>query len=456
MNKTSQIKYNISLFVVISICFAIGMVVSSFVFFFYYTFIIVTVLIMCVLNKSNKAFIDTLTIFLSTLLFGFFLAVMVNCDYVHNEVTFLYPDQIDFFENAKFLASQNSVSELLDKATMSWSEYNVAYGLFGLLGYFDKLVSGTVNFLPLLISVVYLTALIPVYLYHILKIYVSETMALRGSLFYGLLTPIMSYSGYLLRDIHLALIFIIILFWIVRKVTFTRILGIIILLPIVANLRLANSLLVLAMLGIYVFFGKTYRFTRIFFTILSMVFIINVGDQLSDTVKITQSRIDGYEEFTRAYAEESKGIGKQIYNFPPVIQKAATIFIGLTNFPFWGKPPVSISFSQFMMILYSTITNIGWFFVIVGVFYFIKPIYVVLIKMSSKILFCLVILFALYILTNVSNMDLRRIMYVFPFVYIPFIIVYNDLSIIQKKKYKHFTIAFGLFLSFTYVILLLL
>ena len=454
MRQDFQQLLNLFLFTGILISIAIGTISYSSVLVFYFLGILVTIILIKAVNKDNKQFVDTLSIFLASLFFGLLLALMVNLDFVQNGKTFRYPDQMGFFEQAVYLASYHSVSDVIRAASV-YVEYNVAYGLFGIIGYYDRLITGNVNFLPQLFSVVYITSLIPVFLYHILKLYVPN-LALKGSLYYGILTPVMAYSGYLLRDMHMALLFMIILFWMVRKVTFLRVMGILVILPIIANLRLANSLLVLALLMIYIFSGKTSKFVRILFIIVGIVMLFYLSNQIIETVTATQSRLEMYEEFTTEQSEASDGLGKQINRFPPIIKEAAIIFIGLTNFPFWGKLPVNIDLAQFIMFSYSTITNIGWFFIIIGVIYFIKPIYIKISKMPNKIFLFLILLFALYILMNINNMNLRRIVYVFPFVYIPFLIVYQDLSNKQKKKYKQITFSFGLFLTVTYMILLML
>jgi hypothetical protein len=452
--QNNQHILNVILFFAVTICIVIGSIFYSSVLVFYFLGFIGTIILIKAGNKGNKQFVDTLTIFLANLFFGLLLALMVNLDFVQNGKTFRYPDQIDFFEQAIYLASNNSVSEVILAASVNYLEYNVAYGLFGVLGYFDRQLTGSVNFLPLLFSVVYITALIPVFLYHTLKLYVPR-LALKGSLYYGLLTPIMAYSGYLLRDMHMALLFMIILFWMVRKVTILRVLGILAILPIIANLRLANSLLVLALLAIFIFSGKTSRFIRIASIIVGVGMLIYFTNEIVQIVTATQERLEMYEEFTREQVEDSDGLGKQINRLPPVIKETATIFIGLTSFPFWGKPPANIDLPQFTMVLYSTLTNIGWFFIIIGVFYFIKPIYIKVRKIPTKMLLYLILLFALYMVMNVNNMNLRRIIYVFPFVYIPFLMVYQDLTHKQKKTYKQVTFSFGLFLTITYMILLM-
>lgn len=455
MKLENQHIINITLFFAVTICFAIGALHSSSVILYYFLVFLTTLMAFLLITKSKKESSNIVTIFLATLFFGLILALMVNLDYANNGKTFRYPDQMDFFENAVYLASNNSVFGVIRASSVNYIEYNVAYGLFGILGYFDKIVTGSVNFLPLIFSVVYITAFIPIILYYILKLYVPS-LALKGSLYYGLLTPIMAYSGYLLRDIHMALLFMIILLWIVKKITIPRILGIFVMLPIIANLRLANSLLVLALLAIYIFSGKTSKIIRIVFIIFGLGAIIYFANEIGQTTTLTLDRLERYEKFTMDYAEESDGLGKQMNRLPPVIKETATIFIGLISFPFWGKPSANMSFPQLIMVLYSTISNIGWFFIIIGVFYFNKQIYFLVRNMPNKTLLFLIILFVLYLIMNVNNMNLRRIIYVFPYVYIPFLMIYQDLTKKQKKTYKLVTFSFGLFLSLAYIVLLLL
>ena len=453
MKLDNQHILNIFLFFAIVICITIGALQYSSVLLYYFLSIVATLMFFAFRNKNIVELTDTITIFLATLFFGLILALMVNLDFIQNGKPYSYSDQMTFFEEAIYLASNNSILGVINAASVNYLEYNVAYGLFGILGYFDRLITGSVNFLPLLFSVAYVTALIPVFLYHILKLYVPN-LALKGSLYYGLLTPVMAYSGYLLRDIHITLLFMIILFWIVKKVTIPRILGILAILLIISNLRLSNSLLVFVLLAVYIFSGKTYKFTRISFIILGIGAIFYFTNEINQTITSTKDRLELYEKYTMDQAEASDGLGKQIYRFPPIIKETAIIFIGLTSFPFWGKPSIN-NIPQLIMVLYSTITNIGWFFVIIGVCYFIKQIYFQVRNLHNKMLLYLIIIFVLYLIMNVNNMSLRRIICVFPFVYIPFLMIYQNLTTKQKKTYKLVTLSFGIFLSLTYIVLLI-
>lgn len=122
-------------------------------------------------NKDQKEFVDTVTIFLSSLFFGFLLAFMVNMDFLQEGMTFLYPDQMHFFEDSRAIAlSSSSFNDVISQSFKGiYGEYKIVYFIFGSLSYLEKLTSGSINFLTLLYSVAYVTAFIPVFLYHIVK-----------------------------------------------------------------------------------------------------------------------------------------------------------------------------------------------------------------------------------------------------------------------------------------------
>jgi hypothetical protein len=457
MNNTNQNILNVSLFFAIIVCFTIGAIAYTPVLIIYFLGVLATLTIFKIGNKDQKEFVDTVTIFLSSLFFGFLLAFMVNMDFLQEGMTFLYPDQIHFFEEARTIAL--SSSSFNDVITQSFNgvyiEYKIVYFIFGSLCYLEKLTNGSINFLPLLYSVVYVTAFIPVLLYHIIKLYLPRLISLKSSLFYGLLTPIMAYSGYLLRDMHVTLITMIALFLMVRKITIVRVLGIALLIPIMSGFRLSNSLLILAMLGIFIFASKSSKTIKGIFILFGIGFLIFFSGDILNVILSTESRLDNYEVFTAERLEGSSGLGKRLYNLPPVVKEISIILFTLSAFPFIANITTTLSLSQFFMILYNSITNIGWFFIFFGVIYFIKPIYKRILKMPNKIFLYLLVLFVLYMFINTSNMTFRRLICVFPFIYIPFLLVYNDMSKEKRTTYKRLAFFAGVSLYVVYFFLLI-
>ena len=420
----------------------------------YFTGMIVTMILFKFLSKSDKELRDTFTIFLLTVFFGSILALFVNFDFIHNDTPFLYPDQVHFFEQAQIISLEKSFKAFMSKSLSGeYGEYSMAYAIFGGLGYIDKLISGTVNFFPLLLSVVYTTALIPVFLYHILKLYFPIGFVFKATLFYGLLTPIMAYSGYLLRDMHISLLTIIAFYWIVRDIRVDRVIGLILLIPIIAGFRVANSFLILAMIIIYLFAGKTSKFIRFIFLLIASGILIYFSDLLFGGIESTQNRLSGYIELTSDAIEDSSGIGRYLYQLPIGLRELAVTIFTLSAFPFWSTITFASTLPQYVTVIFSFITNIGSFFILVGVMLNLKSIWIKTSRSKNKILLYLFLLSLLFLLINTANMTFRRIVCIIPFIYIPFLLVYYELSEKQKRFYKIFVLISGILLSIIYFLL---
>lgn len=452
-SKRQQIL-NLLFFCLMTACFFTCTFLTSSVCILHFLGVIVTIGLLNYTNKSAQERRDSLTIFLITLTAGLLLALANYIGYVKNGVPFLYPDQMHFYEQAQIVASQSSILSCIIYASQNYIEYYFVYALNGVLGYIDRLFSGNVHFLPLLFSVAYLTALIPVFFYHTLKLYIPNRAALRGSLYFALATPIMAYSGFLLRDIHLSLVFSIVLFWIVREVSIPRILGILLMFPIVAGLRVANIFLLMAMLLIYIFAGKTSKVVRFFCIISIIIGGLYYVSEVSSTLLSTQSRLEHYQEFTTEVVDSTEGLGKKIHNLPPVIKETAIVLNGLIAFPFWGKITSNLDAQEVVITSYNTITNIGWFFILMGLLYFVKPLWSLLRAKKNRLLLYLFLLSFLYVIGNVSNMATRRIMCVYPFITLPFMIVYQHQSKEKRKKHVIFTMSLILSLTLAYTFLL--
>lgn len=453
MQESNQKIINFTAFAATTICFAIGAIAYSPVFVVYYAGFLLTIGLFGILNKNRQEFADTVTIFLLTSLFGFILAFMVNMDFLDEGTTYLYPDQMDFFEQAASLSRNNSMVEIIKYVNENFIEYKLIYSLFGILAYFDFQSSGFVNFLPLLFSVVYITALIPVFLYHTTKIFLPRKISLQSTLYYALLTPMLAYSGFLLRDMHVALITVIALFWLVREVNVGRIVGITLLIPIIAGMRLSNSFLILAMLLIYVFAGKSSKFIKVMAVATVLAVLAYFSGDLINNITSTSNRIERYQEFTQSAVDKSDGLSKYFYSLPPVLKETSIILIELIAFPFISEFSSSMTAPQHVMAFYNSITNMGWFLIFFGFIFFIIPILKSTKNAQNKTLFFLILLFFLYMYMNTSNMTFRRLICAFPFIYIPFLIEYNKASAKIKKRYISSALITGVGLSLLYFIL---
>lgn len=451
-NSTQQ-GINFLLFLVIAACYFGGTVVTSPLLILYFCGVILTIIFLLFANKSQQDRENSVTIFLLTLLPGLVLASINYYDYVNKGTFFLYSDQIHFYEQARIVSNQGSIKDCIIYASENYLEYNFIYGLNGILGYIDRMISNEVHLLPLLFSVSYFTALIPVFFYHTIILYLPSRISLKSSLYFGLATPIIAYSGYLLRDIHLALVFSFVFFLIVREISIVRILGLLLMIPVVAGMRLANVFLLIAIMIIYLFNNRTTRLIRFFSIVIIVVVGLYSAPQIASMLTSTVDRLDTYTTWTSEQVEHSDGLGKTLYKLPPVIKEAMIIANGLASFPFWNQLQSATDTPKFIMGSYDTIANIGWFFILSGIIYFARPIWYLLRQKKYRLLLLLVLLSFAYVASNVTNMDTRRIMYVYPLMTLPFLMVYYPQSKKAKRRHALFSIELLLGLSITYVFL---
>lgn len=256
------------------------------------------------------------------------------------------------------------------------------------------------------------------------------------------------YSSVIIRDITVALFFLYALDYLTQNFKFRRLFFLVVFGFVVWGIRLYSGLFYFIFPFCYVVLWFTKNSSKrgvivslivLGISILPIVAVTSIGEQ-------TQAEIEGYEEFTQGRNEN--GLFNKLANLPPGIKQVTlTLFSQITPFPPHDLLFKSGNFSQAYMGVDHIVYECFWFFV---VFTFA---YLCIVNNRYKLLrredIILLIIALLYIVVNTAHPDIRRMMPVYPIIYLLYLNTVNKCSqsevYLAKKRLKFLYVALFIF-----------
>lgn len=225
------------------------------------------------------------------------------------------------------------------------------------------------------------------------------------------------YSSVIIRDITVALFFLYALDYLTKEFKISRFFLLILFGFIVWGIRLYSGLFYfifpVSYLALRITKGVGKRTTIIMLMVLGLmmlpvVAVTALGEQ-------TQAELEQYDEFSANRNEN--GLFNRLSKLPlGAKQLAITLFSQISPFPPHSLLKSSSTFSQFYMGLDHIVYEIFWFFVVFMLAYLciIKGKY----KLLSREELILLMIALLYIVVNTAHPDIRRMMPVYPIIYL--------------------------------------
>ncbi|MDD4781623.1 MAG: hypothetical protein PHT02_13615 [Tissierellia bacterium] len=382
------------------------------------------------MKKTDTA--DLLTI-LFTIFPVYILYTLITYEtYLENLSFYQYPDQNSFFEWSEILGESKNVGEIfrlcfIDRVHV---ENEGFFFLLGLISYIANVFFDGNSVILQIVHVSFFAILTNLIVYKFLKNNGIRDNALKFTLIYALFTPILYYSTWILRDIHLAFFYSLSLLLATSSFKLKRLLLFIPLIFITAEFRLEHGLFMLVFVFYYVFYkGRDSKYFKI---IRSSVIIISVFVLSIIILPLVQEIVEILKWYNTYTIENTsdEGLGIYLLRLPPVIKQIAMSFYSqLIDFPPWLKIKSATTFSQTIIGIVSMIKSIFWsiLFLTCLISIFNKNIR----KSIDRERIVLLFIFLLFLLLNSSNMHDRRIFAMYPVLFL-----YNSSMInLHNKSY---------------------
>ena len=437
--KTVNITMNSLWIVVLSlICFVISLyqilIGESAIGMSFLIFTFIGIFTSGILSGAKQPHMHNLLLLFFVNLFAYTLFSLLSYyPYLTTGQFFIYPDQYHFYEHGEKLGHFGSLSEIyracfIDRIHL---ENEAAHFLHGSIAFFaNKYFNGN-SVLLQIIHTSFWGILIGLFIYKILHFYVPNAKAFKYSLLYSLLSPVFYYSPWILRDIHVALLYSAGIYIMHTRFSVLRLTILMLLAYITLEFRLQHGVFYVIFIGIYVFFrGKTHAYYRVILPITLIVFVFSLSliiTALWPKIEFVFRNFQSYSSYTEARVGE--GFGAYLYTLPPGIKHfSIAIYSQISQFPPWVGIEKSETFVQGLIGSIELISSMFWsyvfLFLLLSMFWGEQ-------RLPKLLLFLLVVAF-IFLVSNTANMNIRRLVGIYPIIYTAFVYVKETLP--QKKK----------------------
>ena len=329
--------------------------------------------------------------------------------------------------------------------------YSYLFYIGGVALFSEKYLGGY-NLMQVILSSQFLACLYSIFIFKIISLYKKVDIAFRYTIFYMLCTPVVMSSVNILRDLPIALSYLIGLYIILKNTKFkSGICILLILLSLIMSLRLEHGLFFVLLIITYIY-KKLSRF-KILFGVIALVCVVGSIAIIQNTFITLFDTISTYNEYTKEHANIS-GLAMKLISLPsPVKEIACSLFSQIFPIPPWASFIGGVkSLPDFIFSLSSMIKTICWFYI---VFFVIKNIFKYY-KNIQPYNWGHLLLIALLLIVACSSeyYESRRMMCMYPIIYLVFIKIRDFIDRVQlQKNNKQFGLLYG-GLLIAYVLLL--
>lgn len=303
----------------------------------------------------------------------------------------------------------------------------------GILVYMAETFLDGNNLLYQFMGSVLFGSLFSIVLYKIFLLYIDGKKAFKYVLLFSLCSVVFSYGFLFLRDVVILFFYVSILYIVLQKFTVHRLIGLILLSFIVFQLREEHGLFSIVFIAYYIYkaFRKIKVLIWLFLPCLPVVFFVYFGTYFDSSL----SSMENYKEFTEVSANTVGGLSTNLFRLPPGIKEVVMFFYAaLSPIPPWFPLLASTNLFNGIVSLHVVICTFFWYIVFYSAFKWL-----VLdgrIKQLPVDMIWLLGIAVLFIFLNLSNPIHRRMMAVYPVIYLAYCFIKEKIPrpVVNKNK----------------------
>ncbi|SFI79405.1 hypothetical protein [Myroides guanonis] len=393
------------------------------------------------INRLNGRSKDDVSLF-SFIFLIYYLYAFVT-DYVY-----IVDFRTDFFyalDSTKFFGLAYDLNNAKAGLDSYLFEYRFSFG-YGYLVYFFNLFSNILGGYPTSflhkIHIVFLNSSVIVYTYILAKRLLREidVVILFNYIFiFALLSHFFVFSAILIRDIHIVFLYLLAFIILTKKNSIFNLIVLILICFLIFQFRIVNG--IFSLIFILTFFykfilrkkNKTQKKILTVLILLIGIAVVFSSSSLIDLGEI-ERKAEGYSDYHDQVLKEGSGFAKTVYNLPVIVRPFAFIFLSqITPLPATQAIFVNTIRDNQLLLFPLIFSTIFWIYIdIIILLNFYKRKFL---KQTNSLLGVFVIISLVFLFaTSSSSPEFRRLLPVYPIMYIYFIFIYNKLSSSYKKK----------------------
>lgn len=274
--------------------------------------------------------------------------------------------------------------------------------------------------------------------YRLFLLYFDPRVSYKYTLIFALCSPFLIYSTVILRDIVIAFFYLLVYDIVLRDFKVRSIIPILLLTVLTLGCRLYSGLFLLSFLLFYIYKGiSSTRYAKPMIIIAGLIFVGIVSQYVlgSEILTHSQEELNGYVEYD---ADRSTGFSAKLAGLPSGAKELAlSIYSQVHPFPFYELVKLANNAPTLLLSIVKSLSVLWWYFIFYGLCYalFIKK-KVFVYNLFDYMLFGII---AIYIVLNSTQIDVRRIMAVYPLIYLYYVrsfVTYG--SYIERKQCNKF------------------
>lgn len=392
-------------------------------------------------NKLNGASKDAVSIFSFFFLVYYLYAFITDYVYINDfKIDFFYAlDSTKFFGLAYDLNGTNAdLESYLFEYRFSFGYGYLAYAL----NYLTNFFYGYPTIFLHKIHIVFISSSVITYTYVLAKKVlnkIDKKTLFNYVIVFGFLSHFFVFSAILIRDLHIVYLYLVSFIVLTRKNNFYNLILLVLLCFLTFEFRVANG--VFSLLFIVTFFYKSIlkiknKSKKNILTVLVLFVSIGLLFSISNLIDISniEAKAEGYSEYHDQMLKEGSGFAKAVYNLPIVIRPFIFIFLSqITPLPATQAVFVNTIKENQILLFPLVLSVIFWIYVdiIIIINIYKKKIYKN-INPLLRIFGTITVVFL--VVTASTSPEFRRLLPVYPIIYLYFIFIYNKLSSNYKKN----------------------
>lgn len=396
----------------------------------YIVYILIGVIISLSIFRNDEDRIKAMQLFFISLgIFSVYVAI-IYWGYLTRGSWFISPDEQHFFGIANSLGEMSSISSMY-KVCFKYRihiENEGAHFYRGFLAYIaNNYLCGNSPLIQYMNSA-FIASLCPIFLYKIIKQYIPTKESFKYVLVYVVCSFLILSSGKITRDVQINFLYVWGLSILFGSFSIRKLLLLLGIVLITMQFRLEHGLFMAFMPVLYIYEKskekKNFKYVRKLLIVLIVLVGVAVASVVIVYIQAILSTMEGYVELTRNSADQG-GLGKYLLRLPLGIKQVAIVFYSqISPFPSWNSLLESKNIFESIAGFIEMISPFFWFIVCFGT---AKYIWVKEYRNNIPTMLMYVgILFISFLFANTANMNPRRLVCMYPVLYLIFCYGYHN------------------------------